>query len=138
MIHVSAQSLSKYENGHQTLRNEVVDRLVAVVGFQRQYFFRPVADTDSRPVFWRSKLSALNADLERAFVRLEWLKEIVDYLGGFFDFPPLDILQLDVPRDPTKITNDFLEEAAVAVRDKWGVRRGLLPDVIEKLKKAGF
>lgn len=138
MVQVSVQSLSKYENGHQTPRHETIDRLAAVLGLPRQYFFRPHAPLDTRPVFWRSRLSALNADLDRAFVRLEWFKEIVDYLGEFFDFKPLNLLQLDVPTDPTKITTDYLEQAANAVREEWGVRRGSLPDVIEKVEESGI
>lgn len=89
MIELSVQSLSKYENGHQMPRLEIVDRMATTLGFPRQYFFRPHRHVDNLPVFWRSKLSAQVTDLDRAAVRLEWLKEVVDYLGGFFNFPAL-------------------------------------------------
>ncbi len=137
MVQVSVQSLSKYENEHQTPRHETVDRLANTLGLPHQYFFRPYKANDSRPVFWRSKLSAHTSDLDRACVRLEWLKETVDYLGGFFDFPALTLLRLDVPCDPLKITSDFLEEAANAVRLEWNVRCGPLPDVLEKIEDSG-
>src|SRR3546814_10105893 len=101
MVQVSAQSLSKYENDHQTPRWETVDRLARTLGLPEQYFFRPHNAADLRPVFWRSKLTAQSVDLDRALVRLEWLKEVVDYLGGFFDFPQLSLLRVDVPDDPT-------------------------------------
>jgi Zn-dependent peptidase ImmA (M78 family)/DNA-binding XRE family transcriptional regulator len=137
MIQVSVQSLSKYENGHQTPRHETVERLSETLGLPQPYFFRPHKAEDKRPVFWRSKLSALTSDLDRASVRLEWLKEVIDYLGQFFDFPHLTLLRLDVPRDPLKITSDFLENAASAVRAEWSVRRGPLPDVLEKVEDSG-
>lgn len=136
MVEVSAQSLSKYENGHQTPRHETVDRLATTLGLPHRYFFRAAAAVDSRPVFWRSKWTAQSVDLERAAVRLEWLKETVDYLGGFFDFPTLSLLKLDVP-EPLRITTDFLEQAATTVRQEWGVRRGPLPDIIEKVEDSG-
>ena len=138
MTQVSAQSLSKYENDHQTPRHDTVDRLATVLGFSKQYFFRETPAMDVRPVFWRSKLSAQSSDLERAFVRLEWLKEIVDYLGSFFDFPALHILDVQPPDDPAKITNDFIEETAAAVRREWGVNRGPLPDAIELVEGSGI
>jgi Zn-dependent peptidase ImmA (M78 family)/DNA-binding XRE family transcriptional regulator len=138
MVQVSVQSLSKYENGHQTPRHETVDRMAATLNFSHQYFFRSHKATDARPVFWRSKLSALTSDLDRAAVRLDWLKEVVDYLGGFFDFPALTLLRLEVPQDPLRITSDFLEEAANTVRAEWNVRRGPLPDVLEKLEESGI
>ena len=138
MVKVSVQSLSKYENGHQTPRRDTVDRLAETLGFPQQYFFRPLKAGDKRPVFWRAKLSAHVADLDRANVRLEWTKEVIDYLGGFFDFPSLSLLRFDVPRDPLKITLEFLENAANAVRSEWNVRRGPLPDILEKIEDSGI
>jgi Zn-dependent peptidase ImmA (M78 family)/DNA-binding XRE family transcriptional regulator len=138
MVQVSVQSLSKYENGHQTPRHETVERLVKTLGLTQQYFFRPLKDGDKRPVFWRSKLSAHVTDLERAAVRLGWLKEVVDYVGEFFDFPALNLPKLDVPRDPLKITLGYLENAANAIRAEWSVRRGPLPDIIEKIEDSGI
>jgi len=40
------------------------------------------------------------------------LKEVVDYLGGFFDFPELSLVQVEVPDDPLQITTDLLEQVA--------------------------
>ena len=137
MVEVSAQSLSKYENGHQIPRHDTVDRLAATLGLPRPYFFRPVTPPDTRPVFWRSKLSAQTIDLERAAVRLEWLKEAVDYLGSFFDFPALNLLRLDVPSDPTRITTELVERMANVVRMEWGISRGPLPDILEKIESSG-
>jgi len=139
IVGLSAQSLSKYENSHQVPRHETVEHLASALGLPRKYFFRPMpASGDHRPVFWRSKLSAQSVDLDRAGVRLEWLKEIIDYLGAYFDFPPLKLKQLDVPDDPAKITTDFLERAARVVRLEWGVNRGPLPDVLEKIEESGI
>jgi Zn-dependent peptidase ImmA (M78 family) len=115
-----------------------VERLASTLGFPSGYFFRPTATADERPVFWRSKLSAQVADLERAKVRLEWLKEVVDYLGDFFDFPELSLLRVDVPADPTKITDEVIEHAAGEVRKAWGVENGPLPDILEKVEESGI
>ena len=138
MVEVSVQSLSKYENEHQTPRWDTVERLARTLGMPSQYFFRPSPDEDQKPVFWRSKLSAQSVDLDRAEVRLRWLKEMVDYLGSFFDFPRLALVDLDVPADPTRITTDFIEEAANAVRAEWSAVQGPLPDVIEKVEASGI
>lgn len=138
MVQVSVQSLSKYENGHQTPRYETVQKLAEVLGLPQPYFFRVQQPADSRPVFWRSKLSALTSDLDRAAVRLEWLKEVIDYLGSFLDFPELNLLRIDIPIDPLKITADRIEEISNLVRSAWNVRRGPLPDVIEKIEDSGI
>jgi transcriptional regulator with XRE-family HTH domain len=39
MIEVSAQSLSKYENGHQTPKRETVIKLSRTLGFSEPFFF---------------------------------------------------------------------------------------------------
>jgi len=83
-------------------------------------------------------LSALTSDLDRAAVRLEWLKEVIDYLGGFFDFPELSLLHIDVPPDPLKISTEFLEDVATRVRVAWNATRGPLPDIIEKIEDSGI
>ena len=138
MVELSAQSLSKYENGRQVPRHETVDRLAMTLGLPRQYFFRLMPSVDQKPVFWRSRLSAQTVDLDRAFVRLQWLKEVVDYLGDFFEFPALNLLRLDVPTDPLKISTDMLEEFANSIRHEWSVHRGPLPDTIEKIEASGI
>lgn len=138
MTGVSSQSISKYENGHQIPRREVLDRVATVLTFPIDYFFRQPQTEDARPVFWRSKMSAQSVDLERALVRLEWLKEMVDYLSQFFDYPQLNLLDLNVPADPLKITSEFLEEAANEVRRSWNAKSGPLPDCLEKIEASGI
>lgn len=138
MVQVSVQSLSKYENGHQLPRYETLHRLSDILGFPREYFFREATRSDVRPVFWRSKLTALSSDLDRAAVRLEWMKEIFDYLGQFFDFPELNIHSVDAPSDPTKISSGYIESVVAAVRSQWNVKSGPLPDIIEKIEASGI
>jgi Zn-dependent peptidase ImmA (M78 family) len=102
----------------------------------RAYFFRPVSKEDERPVFWRARLSSPPAMRERAGVRLEWMKEVVDYIAGYFDFPSVNIPEIPIENTESieTIRSDFLEEAASAIRAHWNIRQGPMPDVIEKLE----
>ena len=69
IIGVSVQSVSKYENGHQNPRLDVLHTIAATLNMPRPYFLRPVVKEDPRPVFWRGRLSAPPAMRERAAVR---------------------------------------------------------------------
>ena len=138
MANVSVQSISKYENEHQTPRHEVVERFASVLGMPWEYFFRQKAESDPKPVFWRSKLSAQTSSLDRALVRLDWLKETVDYLGEFFDFPELNLPYVTVPNSIYDLRFEDIEEIAKIVRDFWGVNRGPLPDVIDYIESTGI
>lgn len=137
MIDVSPQSLSRYENGHQTPKRETVEKISQVLGFSERYFFRLTINDENNPIFWRAKLTAQPSDLDRAAVRLKWLKEIIDYLGGYFDFPMLDLIDRKIPNDPAHISDDFIESIANDVREAWGVRQGPMLDIVEKLEGSG-
>jgi Zn-dependent peptidase ImmA (M78 family)/transcriptional regulator with XRE-family HTH domain len=136
VVGVSVQSVSKYENGHQTPTLETFHALARALNIPRDYFLRPVVVADNRPVFWRGKLSAPPVKRERAAIRLEWMKEVVDYLAGYFDFPSLNLPRIDVP-DLEDIDTDFLRAVAAEVRRYWDIRPGPMPDVIEKLETNG-
>lgn len=138
LTNVSVQSISKYENGHSSPRQDTVTQFADTLRMPRLYFFRKVAAEDSKPVFWRSKLSAQATDLDRALVRLEWMKEMLGYLASYFDFPALDLPKLDVPENPLDLTEDDIEAFAQQVRAYWGVERGALTNVLEKIEESGI
>lgn len=137
MVGVSTVSISKYENGHQTPRLDVLHTLASKLNMPRSYFLRPLGPEDERPVFWRGKLSAPPVMRERAAVRLEWLKEIVDYVASYFELPSLNVPEFKVS-SVEEIDSDFLEEVATALRAHWDIRPGPMPDVIEKLEANGI
>ena len=138
ITNVSSQSISKYENGHQTPRREIVERFETILSMPSQYFFRPMNNLDDKPVFWRAKLSAQSMALDRAMVRLDWLKEIVNYLGDFFDFPELNLPPLNLTNNPADLTSDEIERAANSVREYWNVGHGPLPNCLENIEESGI
>lgn len=137
IVGVSVQSISKYENGHQTPKLEVLHAIASALNMPRSYFMRPLSPQDERPIFWRARLSAPPVMRERAAVRLEWMKEVVDYIAGYFDLRPLNVPEITAPEFEA-IGLDFLEEVATAIREQWDIRPGPMPDVIEKLELNGI
>jgi Zn-dependent peptidase ImmA (M78 family) len=65
------------------------------------------------------------------------MKEIVDYIAGYFELPKINIPDIDVIHIETAGT-DFLEDVAKAIRAHWNIRPGPMPDVIEKLETNGI
>lgn len=137
LIDVSSVSISKYENGHQTPKIEVLHKIASTLNMPRAYFLRPCLEDEQNPIFWRAKLSVSPVKRDRAEVRLQWMKEIVDYLGDYFDFPSLNMPFVEVG-DINGIGLEALEDIANKVRNHWGVRPGPMPDVIEKLESNGI
>ncbi len=136
IVGVSVQSISKYENDHQTPKLDVFHTIASALNIPRSYFLRPVSEEDTNPIFWRGRLSAPPGMRDRAAVRLEWMKEVVDYLGGYFDMKPLNVPKIDIPISSTGFA--AIEEVASAIRTHWGIRPGPMPDVIEKLEDNGI
>src|SRR3546814_4385869 len=137
MVGVSFHETSKYENGHQMPKLDVFHTIPSALKMPRPYFLRPLAPGDDRPVFWRGKLSAPPVMRERAGVRLEWLKEVVDYIAGYFDLPNLNVPEFKVDTLEA-VGQGELEEIATEIRARWDIRPGPMPDVIEKLETNGI
>ena len=137
LVGVSVQSISKYENGHHSPKLDVVHKLESQLRFPHEFFMRSVPPTDTRPIFWRARLSAPPMARERAAVRLEWMKEVVDYIASYFDIPDLNVPQIDVPEHSFG-DRDFVENAAQTIRSHWGIPSGPMPDTIEYMESNGI
>lgn len=138
LVGVSVQSISKYEHGRQSPKIDVLHSLASALRMPRQYFLLPtISEGDDSPIFWRGRLSAPAVMRNRAAVRLEWMKEVVDYVANYFELPPLDLPEIDVPSIES-LDQDFFERTADALRFHWDIRPGPMPDVIEKLETNGI
>jgi Zn-dependent peptidase ImmA (M78 family)/transcriptional regulator with XRE-family HTH domain len=137
LAELSVQSVSKYENGRQTPKLDNVHRFASILKVPYDYFFRPIGAKDEKPIFWRARLSAPPTARDRAEVRLEWMKEIVDYLASYFDLPAINVPQLGFSED-TFGSADFVEKVARDIRDFWEIRPGPMPDTIEHLETNGI
>lgn len=136
-VGLSPQSISKYENGRQAPQLETLQALARHLGVPATYFLKPKFSDDAAPVFWRGSLSAPVSMKARAGVRLEWMKEIVDYLAGFFDFPQMNVPRIDIP-SIDRVGLEFIHDAAAELRRAWNIPRGPMPNVVEKLEANGI
>lgn len=137
LVGVSVQSISKYENERQSPKLDVVHTLASTLKFSHEFFLRPVPVRDERPIFWRARLSAPPIARDRAEVRLEWMKELVDYLATFFDLPSLNIPTFDFSEDSFG-NSDVVERIAREIREFWEIRSGPMPDTVELLESNGL
>lgn len=137
LVDLSVQSVSKYENGRQTPKLDGVHKFAAILKVPYDYFFRPMVTKDEKPIFWRARLSAPPTARDRAEVRLEWMKEVVDYLASYFDLPALRVPRFDFSEESFG-NSDFVERVAREIREYWDIRPGPMPDTIEQLETNGI
>ena len=115
-----------------------MDMIADRLQFPRTRFLRDLPSQDGAPLFWRSRMTAAKVARERAEIRLFWIKEILTYLSAFFDFPALSLPQLDVPTDFRAIDTEFLENAAMSLREHWNIGTGPMPDLLLEMENNGI
>jgi Zn-dependent peptidase ImmA (M78 family)/transcriptional regulator with XRE-family HTH domain len=138
LIGVSPQSVSQYERDRQTPSTEMLGIISDKLNLPVSYFTREIKAVETNPIFWRGKTTATRAARDRAEIRLIWLREIVDYLTGYFDYPMLDLPKVDLPRDFREIDTEMLEAVAASVRHHWRIGDGAMPDLLLEMENNGI
>jgi len=138
MIGVKGANISHYEHGKQTPSPEVMDRISQVLNCPPAFFLREFKLLDDSCIWYRSMSAATKMARVRAEARFAWLKEIVDYLGEYLDFPRLNIPDFKLPEDVTKITSDLIEEIALQCRQFWNLGDSPIADLVLILENNGI
>ncbi len=138
LIGISPTTISQYEHDAQTPRPETLEKLSVVLNLPKAFFLHPVPQKGRTRIFYRSMSSAMKSARTRAERRFEWLKEIADYLRLFFDFPPLNLPEFDLPQDYRKLTNDRIEALAGEARGFWNLGNGPISNLVRLLEHSGI
>lgn len=139
LLGVSPQSVSQYEHGRQSPSPDMLTLMSDKLNVPLSYFTREITHIETNPIFWRGRTTATRAARDRAEIRLIWIREIIDYLTGFFDFPNLDLPKLmDAPKDFRAIDTEYLESVAASVRAHWRIGEGPMPDLLLEMENNGI
>ncbi len=138
LIGVTPQSVSQYERDKQSPSPEMLALISDKLNMPVSYFMREIKHIEPNPIFWRGRSTATRAARDRAEIRLIWLREIIDYLAEYFDYPSLNLPKIDLPRDFREIDTDLLELAANALRNHWGIGHGPMPDLLLEMENNGI
>ena len=135
MIGVSPSTLSKWRSGSQAPEREKLERLAEVVNVCAEWFLRPCLADFSLPLF-RSEASAHVAARDLLEARLEWAQDVAMALEEFVDYPDLNLPER-FDTSPEQITAEEIEEAAFECRERWGLGRSVIQDLVLAVESAG-
>jgi Zn-dependent peptidase ImmA (M78 family)/DNA-binding XRE family transcriptional regulator len=138
MINLTPAAITQYENGPQSPRADVMDRLCDKLGFPRTFFLNLPAQDEDSPLFWRSNASATKIARERCYPRLRWLKEITAYQKQYLEFPKLDLPRLHIPEDFRSLTFSQIDHLAQECREWWNFGSGPIPDLLLEMENSGI
>ena len=117
---ISRQMISNYELGKTQPGANNLMTIVAELDFPYNYFTSESKSFYKGATFFRSQSASTKKIRDMQAVRLEFQKEIYDFLSRYVNFPQLvlpDILMKNIH----DITNKDIEEKARELREIWGL-----------------
>lgn len=138
LAEISTASISLYEKGVQKPQQEVLDKLAEALKVPVGYFFNEIGIDRPNKVFYRSMSSATKSARSRIQAQYEWALEIIEYLLRYFDFPKLNLPDLDIPKDFRQLDSNTIESIASQVRAHWNLGDGPVTNMIRTLESNGI
>ena len=135
-IGVTRQAIAQYETGQTTPSGEALSRIIAITAQPPSFF---VSNRDRARVgvpFWRSLKRMELHHRRRITRRLEWARDIADYLDGFIHLPKVSLPSISFDVDSEDETQ--IELAAEALRDFWNLGRTKVSDLPFLLENNGI
>lgn len=137
MIGVQSTSISNYERGRQSPSPDVMERLVGVLNQPPAFFLHPMFPAGAEDIWWRAMSSATKSARARAQARHAWLREIVEYLSEYVDFPSVNIPDFNLPANVQEIATGIIEDIAAECRRFWKLGTGPIADVVLLMENNG-
>ncbi|MCL6571719.1 MAG: XRE family transcriptional regulator [Bacillus sp. (in: Bacteria)] len=128
---VSKQAISQFENGKNPPGLETLLKLIAALGFPREYFYeQDSANVKVGNTYFRAMMTTNKKDRLTQIQKTKFLAQIYHFLNGYLEFPKLNIPVIDSFTD--------IEELASKARDYWSIGSGPIPNMVNFLEKNGF
>jgi len=140
-VGVTKQAISKYELGAVNISSTILMRLVDVLNFPIEFFFKYKENVNESlsmsPVFFRSP-SLAKRTKDAMEQRMDFVCEIVFYLKKYINFPKVDICNLDNGEDKEFLDDIEIEAAALKLREYWQLGEKPISNLTNLLLRKGF
>ena len=132
-IGVTKQMISKYEHNQSNISLESLQKIIRTLNFPMNFFL----ETDrviyeNKGTFYRSRLTSTQAEKQPSETYKKLAAMLRDYFEDYIDFPELDMLDNDC------LDNILPEQAAVELRNKWGLGSGPINSMVELMERHGI
>jgi Zn-dependent peptidase ImmA (M78 family)/transcriptional regulator with XRE-family HTH domain len=120
---ITRQAAAQYETGHIAPSSQAMSRIVGLTAQPPAFFTTPHqrASDDISP-FWRGLKRMQEHHRRRIARHLQWAYDIVEFVGRFIHLPDVHLPHIEF--NPETSGDEHIENAAMAVRDLWGLGRG--------------
>lgn len=135
-VGVKPGAVSNWVREAQTPEHAVALRIAQSLGVELSWLVRPFVETEGSTKLYRSNATALATARAQMGARHEWSKELALSLEQFVEFNDVDLPDPGFS-DPTRITDDDIEAAAIECRERWKLGDLPIADVVLALENAG-
>lgn len=137
LLSCSTSNISKWEKGDSFPESSSFKKICETFSVPERWLLEsPVRSGLARPGFFRSQVSTCRGAKDSAEARLEWLEEVSYKLQESLEFPDINIPSYD-GGDVRLIQDCEIESLAEECRDRWGLGRGPISDVVHVLESFG-
>jgi Zn-dependent peptidase ImmA (M78 family)/DNA-binding XRE family transcriptional regulator len=137
LLGVTRQTVSQYEHDVITPAPAVMETICKVLRMPPEYFSFDAKWVRRRPRFMRSMATTTAGARLRAERRYEWLVALGRHLETYVKFPAPNLPEIDVPANLEEISDEFIEDAAQAVRRHWKLGDGPISNIAWLLENNG-
>lgn len=134
---ISKQAISQFENKKSEPKLENLIKFIALFKFPRDYFYEEQkAEIFLGDTYFRSLASTTKKERISQIERIKILAAIYQVLSENIQFPKLNILK--IPNKETDIEDIDLENLAMQVRQKWGLKDESINNIIDVMEQNGI
>jgi Zn-dependent peptidase ImmA (M78 family)/DNA-binding XRE family transcriptional regulator len=134
LLGVTKQAVSKYENGLASPSPEIIEKMINVLKIPRSYLTKEEIITRSSicPLFFRTKKSTRNYEIDFAAIQVKWAYELVTELYKFLGEKKqiVDIPYFEPGTD--------IPQKAEILREYWNLGSGPVDNLTGLLEGKGF
>jgi Zn-dependent peptidase ImmA (M78 family)/transcriptional regulator with XRE-family HTH domain len=138
LSNVSVQSISNYESGKQSPREDNLLSLANALNIPLAYFFRTTNEARFNAVHFRSLSSLTKRDRTKSIRRLEWLSDILNFLGDHLEFVQPNLPSIGLGDNWSKLDLDEIDEIASLTRKTFGIGDGPISNMTMLLENNGI
>lgn len=136
-IGVSRQAVLQYEKNESNPKIETEFTIITTLHFPRDFFY--MENLSSIPVentFFRALSTTKKIDLQTQEEKTKFIVYIYEFLNKYFNYPQLDLPQIDINVDLSNKEN--IEDIAIKVRNHWGVGSQPIENMVNLLENKGI
>ena len=137
LLGVSRQSISQYEKGEQSPKNEILEKISSTLNLPKHFFLAPSEEEEPTLIFYRS-LSATN-QIERKSTdrKLNWFRVIIQYLQNYFEFISPNIPIIDLSKNVKGISLAEIERISEEARKFFNIGNGAISNLSTLMENNG-